>query len=395
MRGNAAKYKFKIIKFDLCHGYDLKSSKAQSRVRWFYLTDIWLRGGIFLFDLQHFSGPISSEDPCGADLEYDGHFMALSQAIVGKPEQQFGSTIIPAVEPDWRAVDQMATDLLLRTRDLRVVAVVTQAATRIHGVAGFVAGVRLMHSLCERYWDEVHPRMVIDGDDDPYLRINALAALSDGVGSYSEGSEVMRSLRAALLVSRSLPVTVRDVEMSVLKDPSAKYADAQIVSILADAIASGSEAVAAFEQGIESVSALSALIEDRMATGDQPDFSTLKALIKLVGGVIRRAKSGSAKETSNDSTTELTAADEVNVAVVHAAFSAPGEIRSREDVRRSLQRVCEYLERHEPSNPAALFARRAERMLGMGFLDIMKELSPDAMSHLQMLTGTKPPEDSY
>ena len=348
-----------------------------------------------MFDLQQFLYPLSSQSPCGPDLEYDGDFLALSQAVVGKPEQQFGSTIIPAVEPDWRAVEQMATDLLLRTRDLRVVALLTQAATRIHGVPGFSAGVRLMHSLCERYWDEVHPRMVIDGDDDPYLRINALAALSDGVGSYSEGSEVMRSLRAALLVSRSLPITVRDVEMSVLKDPSARYADAQIVSILADAIASGSEAVAAFEQGIESVSALAALIEDHMATGDQPDFSALKALNKLVGGVIRRAKSGSAEDTSNDSVAELTAADGMNVSVTRAVASAPGEIRSREDVRRALQRVCEYLERHEPSNPAALFARRAERMLGMGFLDIMKELSPDAMSHLQMLTGAKPPEDSY
>ena len=73
--------------------------------------------------------------------------------------------------------------------------------------------------------------------------------------------------------------------------------------------------------------------------------------------------------------------------------SAPGEIRSREDVRRALERICEYLERYEPSNPAALFARRAERMLDKGFLDIMRELSPDNMHHLQTLMGVKPPDE--
>jgi hypothetical protein len=33
-------------------------------------------------------------------------------------------------------------------------------------------------------------------------------------------------------------------------------------------------------------------------------------------------------------------------------------------------------------------------MLGKGFLDIMLELSPDSMQHLEMLTGAKAPENS-
>jgi type VI secretion system protein ImpA len=66
-----------------------------------------------------------------------------------------------------------------------------------------------------------------------------------------------------------------------------------------------------------------------------------------------------------------------------------GDVRSREDVRRALQRVCAYLEQHEPSNPASLFARRAERMLGMDFIEIVKELSPDSMQQIQIVTGVK------
>jgi len=348
----------------------------------------------YVLELGHLAVAIDPEAPCGPDCEYDGDFLALSQAVAGKPEQQFGQTVIPAIEPDWREVEKLATDLLGRTRDLRVVSWLTQALTHLHGVSGFAAGLGLVHLLCEQYWDEVHPRMVIDGEDDPYLRIGVLSSFSDGVGSYSEASEIMRALRAAFLVNRSLPVTVRDVEMTALKDPVARYAEGQIVSVLADAIAAGAESISAFEQAIHSVASLTALVEERMAGGEQPDFSALNMLHKLVGGVIGRVKTDGLDRASDGNAAIPQEDVGVGELRARAGLDAPGEIRSREDVRRALRSVCDYLERHEPSNPASLFARRAERMLGMGFLDIMTELSPDTISHLQMLTGAKPADAS-
>jgi type VI secretion system protein ImpA len=342
-----------------------------------------------LFDPVQLAQAINTQSPCGPDCGYDGDFLALSQAVAGKPEQQFGDTIIAAVEPDWRSVEQMAIDLLARTKDLRVVAWLTQAATHLHGVAGFGGGVELMRLLCWQYWDEVHPRLVIDDEDDPYLRINALAELSDGTGGYSGGSEIMRALRTASMVNGALSITVRDVEMGALNDPAARYTDAQIMSILADAISAGSDTVKAFEQGIESISGLAALIGEKMSAGDQPDFSALKALTKTVATAISRARSSTIGEASDDAGMMPDGAGTAGSGD-RAMQTNTGEIRSREDVRRALQRVCAFLERHEPSNPASLFARRAERMLDMKFLDIMRELAPDTMSHLHMLTGATP-----
>ena len=342
-----------------------------------------------MFDPTHLSQAIDTQTPCGPDCGYDGDFLALSQAVAGKPEQQFGNTIIAAVEPDWRAVERMANELLARTKDLRVVAWLTLAATHLYGVSGFAGGVELMRLLCGQYWDEVHPRMVIDGEDDPYLRINALAEFSDGGGSYGGGSEIMRALRTASMVLGPLPITVRDVEMGALNDSAARYTDAQILSILTDAITAGAEAVTAFEQGVESISALAALIEEKMAAADQPDFSALKALIKAVAGAIGRARAKALGTAANGAGGQLDEA-QTDGSGVRVSQSGSADIRTREDVRRALQRICDFLERHEPSNPAALFARRAERMLDMKFLDIMQELSPDTMSHLQMLTGATP-----
>lgn len=348
-----------------------------------------------MYDLSQHAQPIDAQQPCGPDLEYDGSFLALSQAAAGKPEQQFGDTVIPAVEPDWRAVERLACELLGKTKDLRVVGWLTEAATRLHGVPGFAAGVHLMNLLCEQYWDDVHPRLVIDGDDDPYLRIGALASLSSSGGSYADGSPIMRALRDALLTNRALPIKIRDVEMAATHDAAATYSDAQIVSILKDAIAEGSPSVAAFEQAAASASALSAQVEARMTGGEQPDFSALKGLLKVVNGVIGRAKSADGDSLSMDaeSSGSVDGGDAASTTTVTGRSAIPGEIRSREDVRRALQRVCTYLEQHEPSSPAALFARRAERLLGMDFMSLVKELSPDSMQHIQMLTGAKSPDE--
>ena len=63
--------------------------------------------------------PIGEASPCGDDLEYDADFMALTTAAQGKAEQQFGDTVIPAVEPDWRDVAERADAQLRRSKDVR------------------------------------------------------------------------------------------------------------------------------------------------------------------------------------------------------------------------------------------------------------------------------------
>lgn len=345
-----------------------------------------------MYDLSQLAEPVSAEQPCGPDCEYDGRFLALSQAVAGKPEQQFGDTIIAAVEPDWRVVEDKATELLGQTKDLRVAAWLTEASTRLHGLPGFAAGIQLMNLLCERYWEDVHPRLIIEGEPDPYLRIGALASLSSSGGSYADGSPVMRALREALVVERTLAVKVRDLELTAANDAAARYTETQIASALQQAVAEGSELIAAFEGAAGSVVELSALVGQRMSGDEQPDFSALKALMNTVSSAIGRVRSAGGSEGS--------ASGEVlqenrgpGASSTETRGMGSGEVRSLQDARIALQRVCTYLERHEPSSPASLFARRAERMLGMDFMNIMRELSPDSIQHIQMLTGAPSTEE--
>ncbi|SUB69206.1 Uncharacterized protein conserved in bacteria [Pluralibacter gergoviae] len=81
-------------------------------------------------NIDEFLTPVSHEQPCGDNLEYDADFQAMEQASQGKAEQQFGDTIIPAEPADWMQVEKLASDLLARTKDLRVMVSLTHAWTR-------------------------------------------------------------------------------------------------------------------------------------------------------------------------------------------------------------------------------------------------------------------------
>ena len=64
--------------------------------------------------------PLADGSVAGPNLELAPEFGALERAAQGKPEQQYGDTIIAAADPDWKEVEEQALALLDRTRDLRV-----------------------------------------------------------------------------------------------------------------------------------------------------------------------------------------------------------------------------------------------------------------------------------
>ena len=335
-------------------------------------------------DFDRFLAPIDGASPCGPDLEYDNEFLALTQAVAGKPEQQFGDTVIPAGEPDWREIERLAGALMARTKDLRVVASYTLANTHLHGVTDFAAGLKLALGLCEQFWETLHPRIEVDGENDPYLRMNAIAEFS--VAEFSAENRLIQALRKSSLVKQPMALTFRDAELAFNKAPEATYSLEQISPTLTDALAAGNTDIAAVIDAYSSYKALRALLDERVSVAEAPDMDRLDGVLKPVAQGFERLRQSSDTESAADD--ETVAADGA-VSVVRGAGGS-GVVQNREDARRALDRVCEYLERNEPSNPASLFARRAQRLLSMPFLDIMRELSPDSMSHLEMLTGAPP-----
>jgi type VI secretion system protein ImpA len=64
-----------------------------------------------------------------------------------------------------------------------------------------------------------------------------------------------------------------------------------------------------------------------------------------------------------------------------------GEIRSRADVVRTLDALCDYYARNEPSSPVPMLLTRAKRLVDKGFMEIMRDLAPAGVSEAELIAG--------
>lgn len=331
--------------------------------------------------------PISEASPCGEDLEYDPAFIALEAVARGKPEQQFGDTLIPAVEPEWPQVSEQAQALLRRSKDVRPGVLLLRAATRLQGLDGFTLGMQLLTELAETYWEKLHPALDADDGDDPTMRLNALAPLSD------ELLLVRDLLDAHIGSARSVgALRVRDVAVARNAFPSTEhsYSPAQVDGALQEIAAERPEALARMQAIAPAVARLQKLLSERSGRSDAVDFSRLRG----VGQALQQA----ARALAGDASTATEAPPATDVPGSHAlpAGSQPlavrGDIQTRQEAIQMLDRVIAYLEHAEPGNPAPLLIERAKKLIGVSFLDIIANLAPDAMSAIENVTGARASE---
>ena len=329
-------------------------------------------------DIESLLAPLAGDAPCGVNLEYDPAFQTLQEAASGKPERQYGATIIAPEPPDWPAVCEQALALAARTRDLRVAVWLARGAARVDGLAGAVQGLQLLRGLLERYWETVHPRLDPEDGNDPTARLNALSALSHDDG--------LADLRAAGLTRARGAVTVRDIELAfgrveALPGESAPT-EAGVTPAVAAAQAQSPALVAAMAGGLEAALGIAKLLETQLGAAQAPDLAPLTKLLRYVALAGRRAQGAPA--------TDLDAASNVEPGAGAAAGVAArpvGAIQSREDAIRALQRVSEWIERNEPSNPAPLLIQRAQRLMKKNFLEIIRDLVPEGLGQIEKLAG--------
>ena len=341
-------------------------------------------------------GPLS----CGEDLEYDPDFMALHQATTGKREQQFGSTIIPAEPPDWARVERIAKQLCTRTRDLRVLVPLTLAWTENRGLPGYVDGLQLVDAVLQKFWNDVHPR-VVDGDfEDPLPRMNALAALAEAEG-------LGRSVRdARLLEDGGASMSLRQVE--ALLDSS--KTDHQIdypggIGRLRDAARRAHEKAAppvvALRAALDLLRRIRETCERALGQSWAPDFSRLERSLRTVVQLLPEQAQDAAAVAgeARDGADAQGVGASVPMANGAAAATANGgtgprtvlvkdiEISTRDDVQVVLEKACQYLERMEPSHPAPMLIRRAQRLMDLNFFQIIEELVPEGLQKIESLAG--------
>lgn len=323
--------------------------------------------------LEALLAPISDEAPAGPDLSYDAEFLELEQASKGKPEQQFGDTLIAAEEPDWQDVRRRAEALLARSKDLRVALLLTRALVRLENAEGLAAGLGLVNEMLSRYWDTLHPELDHDDSDDATMRLNALAPLADG-------ATLLRDVRNAWVASTPQHgrVAFRDVLVAAGKLPPAGGAapsKAEIEGTLRAIAQDNPRPLQAALDSADHVQSLEALLGEKGVLTQAPD---LRPLSDLLHAVVPMCKAVLSSEGEPGQTAQ--AAGETRGA-------ATGPVMTRDDAIRALETVCRFIEQSEPSNPAPLLIRRAQRLIGRKFVEIIEDLAPESLGQIQKLAG--------
>ncbi|HET6148473.1 MAG TPA: type VI secretion system protein TssA [Polyangia bacterium] len=333
-------------------------------------------------DLEALLAPVTPEDPSGPDLEYDPAFGEIDRLAQGKPEQQIGNTIVPAEAPDWKVVQKKATELLARSKDLRVGAHLTRALLHTSGWAGFAIGLGVLRGLIERYWDGVHPRLDPSDDNDPTMRVNVLSSFGE-LGTLS-------AVRALPLVSsRTLGrVSLKDLEMAAGDAPAPANGAPSMANIEGAVMDSDlgelQQTVTALRACLEALAGIEAAVGERVDASAGTSFGKLPVLLRkaesFLGSRLEQRSGAGAPGADGAG-----ASGASNGAAPQRSFG--GAINSREDVIRALDAICSYYAKNEPSSPIPMFMERSKKLVMMSFVDIVKELVPDALSRVDILRG--------
>jgi type VI secretion system protein ImpA len=324
--------------------------------------------------------PLPDESaPCGPDLETDNRFLELTLAGAGKPETQFSK----AEPPDWRAVREIAEDLMTRTRDLRVAMFWVRAGLRLEGFTSLARGMKLLAGLVDNLWDHLHP-LPDPEDNDPYARVNTLTLLRENEG-------LLGDLRASFLVrDRALgELTVRQLEVARgLATPIAGETDvgAAVVTPMLEAACGRDPAMRETAVAIaETARHLGQQVTEKLGSSVAPDLKPLQKLLDAVVAAMP-APVQEGEEGEGGEAGEGSAAGEGG----GARRGLSGGVNSRQEAIRAIELACQYLERHEPANPAALFLRRARYLIDQNFLQLVQQLAPGALAEVANLVGVDP-----
>jgi type VI secretion system protein ImpA len=255
------------------------------------------------------------------------------------------------------------------------------------GMTGMRDGLQVIHGLISRYWDTVYPELDPDDDNDPTMRVNVLVTLC--------AASMLRKVREAPIVShRALGrFSLRDVQVvtgqMALPEgrpaPDAASLDAAFMEVDLEELAATAGAVA---DSMAAVQEIEDEVTEKVGASQAPDLSALRDVLKEVKHELdqRLSRRGVTVDEAEEPG-DPAASGGAGAAAGVAPQRMQGEITSREDVVRMLDKACQYFAKNEPTSPVPLILERAKRLIGKNFLEILRDMAPDGLHQAQNLAG--------
>ena len=353
----------------------------------------------FLFKTSDLLLPVAIEPPCGASLRYDPIYtdirLAREEDDPNLPMRQWER---PLKKADWLFIETQCFEALAKkSKDLQLVAWLTEAWMRLYGLQGLASGLKLMHDLPVAFWEDIHPQ-ITDGDTEP--RKAPFEWVSESLAVSLKIHVVMmaileRSPSKITLVEWDR-LTAEDVHAQDILHPKKETAPAefQLEPISRSELLSLAQSPAHAEslllqlsqvrECIQTVQNLQKFLDGKLAT-DSPNLSKLMLCLSAFDRVLA-ALTASLRKGSSPAHTQSTSQAEDLSAQGHTAMQEQGEYnlqspewqsgqwRTREEAYATLEAVASYLQQREPHSPTPYLIQKAVRWGRLPLPELMKEI---------------------
>lgn len=377
-------------------------------------------------DISRLLEPLGGESPSGIELRNEADFHSIERLIepAGRDHRlnSDGSINESAPRVEWQTVFDDALALAETGRDLRLLVIAVRAMYALEGFAGLRDGLGLLTDTLDQFWDSLHPAP--RDRPDPAMaalpRINALRQLEN------DDNGLLGDVKFSIVLNpRGIgPVTGDDLAAAGLSDfeflnraasglgqaekdalvaahgqkvNRVTAACRQLAAEEAERAAGLIAEITACEAG---AAALIAKVDDKAGLAGSPGGLALPELTELLG-LVRATLEKAVAETDSDAapvTDDPAAPAPAQSAAAARANGAgggggggggTGEIASRGDVEKALDRIVAFYERTEPSSPIPHLARRMRRMVAMDFLELMEEIAPSGLKEFRNIAGVE------
>jgi type VI secretion system protein ImpA len=330
--------------------------------------------------------PISSDDPCGPDLDLagDAEFLNFVAATEGALPSNYYAFERDSIE--FPAALQAAEKLLTRTLDVRLLVLLAKLSVLNRDIAGFARWMASVAWLLRVHWDVANPRAEAG---DYSARLGQLMTLGDTAVvllplQYAPLLETSRdgvlSYRAQLVATGAIqPRVVTRMNALGEQETSAEekfISGKSIERLLRDIeIEKLSGAVETLRSLAASVESIKTTTIERVGPENAVQLPELAKLVQHMADfrygalAVRDPTLAPARATEKEEQADGGAVDEL----AHAPPSAFGSLA---DIDAALGSALGYFAGSEPSSPALMLIRQARETLGKNLYDVLKLLAP-------------------
>ncbi|RYX88632.1 MAG: type VI secretion system protein TssA [Comamonadaceae bacterium] len=345
--------------------------------------------------------PLTEREPCGPSLEYDHEFTLLLARMAPRTGVQYGSFLNTPETPHWAEIERDCRRLLSRSLDINLLVWLCRAATHQRQAAGLPQALAALNAVLHAWPQDIHPQLTIDGEYEPSVRANALAALSDPHG-------LMGDVLDLQLAGDTRPgLTVRDVARAFNTSRPTTGASRESMGRELDKLRRG--------RGDDEVSAISQLTQaatrlheingwaQRELGEMAPDLTPLSRLLDFFLPSAFMTAESTDRLVANGAAAQIVAPPGDPSAAQSAVWSAERQGHhaavqktstlfpatattvagaadgSRGEALVGMRRIREWFEVHEPSSPVAVLLKQAERLVGKNFAQIVDAIPPDLL----------------